>query len=70
MPKRPRSFKFVSGYRRTCSLSNAAENVQHRNFVAQENGRDGALRRPLFGDFGKRASRISPGGRRSAASLP
>jgi hypothetical protein len=28
----PRSFKFVSENRRTCSVSNAAENMQHRNF--------------------------------------
>ena len=34
IPKRPRALKFVSVNRRTCSLSNAAENVQHRNFVS------------------------------------
>ncbi|PZR74223.1 MAG: hypothetical protein DLM73_08415 [Chthoniobacterales bacterium] len=33
-PKRLRALKFVSVIRRTCSLSNAAENVQHRNFPA------------------------------------
>ncbi len=32
IPKRPRALKFVSVIRRTCSLSNASENVQHPNF--------------------------------------
>ena len=32
MPKRLRALKFVSVNRRTCSLSNAVENVQHPNF--------------------------------------
>jgi hypothetical protein len=47
MPKRLRALKFVSVNRRTCSLSNAAENVQHPNFnlgcVPQPAGRDAAL---------------------------
>lgn len=31
-PERPLALKFESGNRRTCCLSNAVENVQHRNF--------------------------------------
>jgi hypothetical protein len=47
----PALFQSVSEIRRTCSLNNAPEKVQHRNFFFQTNGRDGALRRPPHGDF-------------------